>query len=224
VRLCSLALLMPICMFASDAIGALPGKPMGPRPAVLPNRKMSDDDKARQVTNDFARCLVKQNGRKVQSVLERPVSGESFRALKKFVDGECLLISDELGMPPTILRGALFRALYIRDFGKQAPLAPGVAIDYVSEAGANPQLLQLGTLRAFGSCVAKLNPQAARALVLADVASTAEAEALGLVRPALADCLKDGSLKLSRGVLQGTLAEVLYREAPRTNYGAESAR
>ena len=203
-----LALAMPTSSFA-DGLAA---KPFGALPAVVSNRKMSDDDKARQITNDFAVCMAKTATKRVEYALGLNSLVASYRALTKIADPDCL-VGKELLMPPRLLRGALFRALYIRDFGKAAPTGSPVRIDYAAEAEANHDERDLATATAFGSCIAKLNPEASRAFVMSAVATPEERVAIDSLRPAMGDCLRDGTLKLSRAVLQSIMSEVLYREA-----------
>ena len=187
-------------------------KPFGPPAAAIPNRKMSADDKARQVTNAFAVCIAKRFTPKLERALAMAPLSESYRALAKVADSDCVDGRFSLAMPGTLLRGAAFRALYIRDF--KLPLLQGtpIVVDYVREAGSDAHAYQRATLKSFGSCVAKLDPAAARSLVLAEVASIEEDQSIARLRSSLGDCLRDGTLKLNRGALQSVLAEVLYRE------------
>lgn len=207
--------LVAICAFGSTSSQAgLPGKPTGPKPAELPNRRMNDNDKARQVMNDFAVCMVKLSPKVSEAALERQPFAASFKALDQLVNSDCINVG-ALQMPAALLRGAMFRALYLRDFRKAAPAGERPAINYFAHAGVTAAEQGLASLRAFSSCVSHANPKASRALVLANVATPAEAQAIDKLRPNLADCLKDGTFKLSRGTLQGLIAETLYREAPR---------
>lgn len=187
-------------------------KPFGALPAEVPNRRISDDDRARQVTNDFAVCVSKVFTKRVEQALSMKDISASYQAMSKIATSDCLGYS-VLSLPAQLFRGGLFRALYIRDFGKMAPSEPPVIVDYVSEAGTSQQAHDFASLTAFGSCVAKLNPAASRTFVISRAATAEERDAIDNLRAEMGGCLKDGSLKLSRAVLQSILAEVLYREA-----------
>ena len=206
------ALAFALMWVGSGAAEATSPKPFGPKAAVLSNRKMSDDDKARQVTHDFAACMLRREATRFEAALAVFPVTSSYKALARVADSDCLY-AGQLRMPPTLLRGSAFRALYTRDFAAVAPLQASSRMDYLGEAGADEQARIRATLTEFGSCVARTNPSASRALVLADVATREEADAIAALRSSLGDCLRDGTLKLSRAVLQSILAEVLYREA-----------
>lgn len=185
---------------------------LDPAPADRPNRKMSDSDRARHMTNDYATCVAKLYPRQVErAVVLSPAL--SYDALAKLATSECL-VSGELFIPNQLMRGAVYRALYIRDYRKHVPAFSTSAVDYAGSADGDPHSQELARLNNFGSCVAVANPAAARSLVLANAATDEEAGAIDALRQNLADCLPGGtSVKFTKGVLQGLLAEILYREA-----------
>ena len=185
---------------------------LDPAPADRPNRKMSDSDRARHMTNDFATCVVKSWPRQVErAVVLTPAL--SYKALAKLATSECL-VSGQLFIPNQLMRGAAYRALYIRDYRKQVPSPSVSVVDYARTTDSDSYSQELGRLNSFGSCVARANPNAAHSLVLANAATSDEASAIDALRQNLADCLPGGtSVKFTKSVLQGLLAEVLYREA-----------
>ncbi len=191
----------------------VPGKAASlPTPAGPANRKMSDSDRARQLTNDFAVCVLKTSPRSVERAVKLPAA-DSYNELEKLATGECLT-SGALEIPRQLMRGAAFRALYIRDYRKQAPEPRLSAVDYLITASRDPYSQELARLNNFGSCVAVANPVAARSLVLANASTLDETAAIDALRPNFADCLPGGTTsKFTKGVLQGLLAEILYREA-----------
>lgn len=189
-----------------------PGKmPAGPAPAVAPKRPMSDSDRARQLTNDFAECVLKSTPRAVERAVILPTA-RSYEALTKLARSECLA-PGQIVIPHQLMRGAAYRALYIRDYRKRAPALVASPVDYVSLADQDVVSQEIARLNAFGSCVARANPDAAHSLVLADAATKEEVSAIEGLRQNLADCLPGGtSIKFTKSVLQGLLAEILYRE------------
>ena len=218
MRFVTLASGCALMMSADVSVAQLDGKPYGPPPASIPNRRMSEEDRARKTTLDFARCILARYPQQVQAAITEPDSTSGDRSLRKLADSDCLSDST-LEMPAPIFRGSLYRALYIRDFGKQPPAKFEANIDYVAQMSGNPLGRERLILKAYASCVARMNPDGARALVLADVASKPEAEAIRELRPTLGACLKDGTVRFSKGVLQGNIAEVLYRDAVGTHAG-----
>ena len=183
-----------------------------PAPAVAPSRKMSDSDRARQLTNDFAICVLKSSPRAVERAVMLPTV-MSYDALTKLARSECL-VSGQIVIPRQLMRVAAYRALYIRDYRKQVPELSGSAMGYVSVADSDSFSQEIARLNSFGSCVARANPASAHSLVLANAATDEEGEAIDGLRQNLADCLPGGtSVKFTKSVLQGLLAEVLYREA-----------
>ena len=186
---------------------------LAPRSADLSNRNISDAEQARQITNDFATCMLKRTPRAVERAAALQSAKESYGALSKLASSECLG-SVNLKMPMSLLRGATYRALYIREYRNAEPKVASSPINYMTEAGQDEFLQKLARLNSFGSCVARANPEASRKLVLATVATEEEKAAIDALRPHLADCLPGGtSVKFSKASLQGLIAEVLFREA-----------
>jgi hypothetical protein len=72
----------------------------------------------------------------------------------------------------------------------------------------------MNLLQRFGDCVVSANPADARALVLATAATQAERAAIARLGPALGGCVAPkNQVRFSRAVLQGVLAEALYKRA-----------
>jgi hypothetical protein len=207
---------MLVLAFAVTLSAVVPARaqltgPYAPAPAQVNGAARTADVRARQATNDYAVCLVKREHRGVERALAMPAGAASYRALGRLADGECLY-NAELRMPNVILRGAAFRALYLRSFARR-PGKAAVKIDYIADAGSDQQALLHAGLLAYGSCIARANPAASRALVIATAGMPAESAAIDALRKDLADCLPGGmTTKLGKAVLQGMMAEVLYRE------------
>jgi len=104
--------------------------------------------------------------------------------------------------------------MYIRDFGADAALPPGELM-----VGASPDPVLV-----FGDCVATLDPAETRAFVLARPATAAENEAVAKLGASFGRCLAPGNeAKFSKTVLQGALAEALYRRSAASAASAELA-
>jgi hypothetical protein len=152
--------------------------------------------------NDYAVCLVTSHHGAVRKAWARKSDAEVAAALAKVSVSDCLA-EGRLIMPPQLLRGALYRALYLRDFGKRPP-----------SASASGPMHEDNPLRLFGHCVYAIDPVDVRAFVMADPATALEKEAIAALGPALAQCVSPGSqIRFSPAVLQAILAEAAYRGA-----------
>ena len=184
-----------------------------PKPAYIPETG-SDIVRARVTIVEFARCVIDRNSRGVERALALPLGDASDVALSRLASDHCLE-SGTARIPSAVLRGAIFINLYRRfDKKKIATIAlPALDFTHLESAGSSLDMFELGVL-AFGDCVVKRDPALARAVVLAPTASAGQDEAFKDLAPNLGSCLLKGqSLAFSKPVLEGVLAEVLYREA-----------
>ncbi|WP_419809514.1 hypothetical protein [Sphingomonas sp.] len=181
--------------------------------SILPDRAAetsahgSDADRAHRTMNDYGVCLVKSRFTAVRRAIASP-EGQVDGALSSLAIDDCLQ-SGELRMSRTLMRGAVFRALYIHDFGRRPPVAPIIETSVSTNVppGDNP-------LRVFGRCVLGSDAANTRAFVLAVPATSAERDALRGLAPALARCVAGGqTIRFSRATLQGVLAEAAYRSS-----------
>jgi hypothetical protein len=199
---------------ALAAIGAaLVGVPAGAQTAAhLSTRDISDQDRARDTMTRFAACVVKARPNLTKEALAKTTPGESVAALNDLVKTECLA-GGELRMAPDIFRGALYRALYMREFGENAE-APHVVAASEGVATSTP-------LQAFGDCVLRTAPAATRLFVVADVATPEEKQAFADLTPALGGCVDPREqMRFNRASLEATLAEALYKNSVALSQGA----
>jgi len=185
--------------------------------------------RARQVTDDFAKCLVVSRQRAVDRLLTIPAVGTAQGDWAKGFDiDSCLAPAGygvvKLRMPFPVLRGAVFRALYVRDrrgqplgnlsaTGGSPPPLPDWSADIASVANVDPAETQsyIG-LRNFAACVVLAKPLEVHDLLLAKTGFAPENAALALVTPAIAGCLPTGeTLRINKQVMIGLLAETAYR-------------
>ncbi len=217
-------LAIAVSAMSPAAASAQTGTLINNHPAEVRDGDDRDQNAARRITNDFGQCVVHKYGRLAERSVAGSASASSARLMTSLATPECLT-HGELHMPQTLMRGAIFRALYIRNYGRVAPVGQRVAVDYVAGMIPGDGLSQqMAGLLPIASCVAQANPEASRAFVLANVATTAEQAAITALRPALANCLPAQlTIRFSKAVLQGMLAEALYREAPRATDGVAVA-
>ena len=148
--------------------------------ATPPERNLSADDRARELMNRYGLCVVKQHFGLVQRAITQTDDAAQTKALAKIAGDDCLL-TGTLRMSPVLFRGAVYRALYMRDYA----LMPHDALAALVATKLEDDQSSVN----FGACVAKLSPEGARALVLSDRATSAEKDAIATLRPAEA-CAK----------------------------------
>lgn len=171
---------------------------------------------ARRVLVNGVTCLLDQRPSNVRSFLKMfPDGKDAARAATYLNQGDCVdgqSGGQQMRFGPAMLRGAIYKAMYIRAFGTAVPelgATPGFAAEtdgQSSDAGR-----AYVAARAFGECVVRRDPGTARALVLAEVESTDERKALTAIAPSFAGCMQKDQPELTRAGVTGVIAEVLYR-------------
>jgi hypothetical protein len=180
--------------------------------AHLSRRDISPAEQARDTMSRFAACVVKARPNMAREAVVASPGAESTAALVNLVKTECLA-EGNLRMDPFIFRGAIYRALYIREFGENAR-APEIAPDGPSD---RPEL------RSFGECVIRAAPEATRVFVVADVASPEERQAIADLGPALNGCVNPREqIAFTPAALEAHLAGALYRNSVASAQGAGS--
>jgi hypothetical protein len=173
----------------------------------------------------FATCSVRRHRHEAEQFIRlEPESPESRAMGGRMIGSGCLETRDmgdgegevSLSFSWRLFRGAVFEALYLRDFRGEGPSAfDGVpALDMPKSRSELPartrawNIVRLG----FGECVVRSAPAQARALVLSEIAGAGEAAAFDSLLPHLADCTAPGAQsRYSRPALRGIVAEALYR-------------
>ena len=176
---------------------------------------MSAADRARATVIAYAQCLVERDRRNVErGVALFPGSTLEISALSKLAVDDCLR-DGTLQFTGPLLRGALFIALYRRDYGRAVPELKPDPVDFTLGAPAIPERgsdQQIG-LRTFADCVVRADPVNARVVVIASVAGSRETQGYIALRPRFNACMPQGvSLTFSKSVLSGLIAEALYRQ------------
>lgn len=178
---------------------------------------------ARATMRHYGQCLVNTPAGElthaaVLVLLTRPDGTLTAKETQRLRVPECLDRKDtafdydtQLSFAEPLLRGAIFRALY---FG---PLKPQVRSWATANAIA-PAWSSGGDARAalqkFGGCVVNADPATAERALKAAPVSADEGNAYQDLAPALGRCVAEGvALQLSKSVLEGILAEALYRRS-----------
>ncbi len=190
------------------------------------DRALSDEDRARIALNAYAQCLVRYDRRQVEHALAASVASAPSQAAMRGVAYDGCLFEGMLAIPVPVFRGALFGALYRRDYG---PTSGGIGprpLDFSqdgADVGEADGRRYVG-LHRFADCVMRGAPSDVRTALFATPASTTEATTLSGLSPAMSNCVVAGlKLSFTRTMLIGLLAEVAYREA-RSAAALEPAR
>ncbi|QDZ07198.1 hypothetical protein FPZ24_06655 [Sphingomonas panacisoli] len=179
-----------------------------PNAAVPPSRPLSEVDQSREMLNQYGYCVMIQNFGSTRRALALPDDAAVERALMKLTTNDCLF-AGQLKMSPALLRGAVYRAMYIHDFSY---LSQTMRAAVTPASGQPGEEVDAAPSTMFGGCVAKLAPTATRDFVMASAATPEENKALAGLASALADCLPPKQeMRLSRWGLQATLAEAVYK-------------
>jgi hypothetical protein len=188
--------------------------PVGAGPAEISNAKsISEANRGRMAGAEFARCIASRSAKRVDAVLAMPNGDAYNRALVGLADDYCLS-GGQLRFDSNLFRGALFVQLYRQRSAAEAkgkawsrslaPFDPG--------APASPVEFGQARLLSFADCVVRRNPAFAREVVLLPTASPGQENAIRQLKNDLAPCFPAGStMTLSKPVLEGALAEILYR-------------
>jgi hypothetical protein len=191
---------------ASHTVGASPAE-------ISSKRSLSDMDRGRVAGAEYARCIAKRSPKRVDAVLAMPTA-EAYRgAIAKLATGDCLA-GGQLRFNGGVLRGALFVELYRQRSTAEARgdawARSFVPLDVNAPFGRD-EAQQAFVLR-FADCVVRRSPAVARNVVLLPTASAEQEAALKQLRPNLGPCFPAGlTTKISKAMLEGALAEVLYR-------------
>lgn len=181
-------------------------------------------DEARQTMRIYTTCLVKrsQAGKpreRLVRFLATPSGAPNSRdAATAVTTPDCLSAAgsattyvSQLSFQPTLLRGEVFRALYLQGAGDRPGQAIGAGELMAGWAGADDDA---APMRDFGNCVVAQDAANADAAIRGKVSSEAETAAYRALAPAMARCVTGGSrLTFSRAVLEAVLSEALYRRA-----------
>ena len=161
----------------------------------------------------FAACLVEHDQPEIERVIARFPDEKEHKALWRLADADCLS-SGELTMTDQLLRGALYAELYRRSYSYHAPSISGAGIDWWADTTGQPDgdANNYVALRQFAECLVLKHPEESRQLMLVPPRSHREDEALGAMVPDMGPCLVAGvELKFSKPVVEGLIAEALYR-------------
>jgi hypothetical protein len=174
---------------------------------------------ARATMARFAQCVVARDAGRAARLVDLPVDSAEYRRvasrLFETTDETCLN-DGGLAFNATLFTGAVFDALYTRDFryGGPTEFAAGVTTSYAARytAPLSATARQAVALEAFGECIARAEPVEARKLLLAAVGSAEENAQFAQLNARIAACVTKGStVAMSKAIVRGALVEGMYR-------------
>jgi hypothetical protein len=191
--------------------------------AQLKSRGKED---VRQVMLDFAACLTDRSRGRVAKIINAPVDSGQYQSLMRSIfdrsDDACLsgggVDSDGIGQlsfSSSLMRGALFNAVYMRDFARAGPVEFSAVTDsgYIARYSTpySSAAQSAIALEKYGECIARSDGENARALITAIAGSPQESVAFVALGPKFSACLMAGNkMEFSKAMLRGVVAEGLY--------------
>jgi hypothetical protein len=174
---------------------------------------------AERVMRDFAKCVVSNKSREAKAVaflrlpdgdLKQSASGS------EIASSGCAPRGSQMRFQPELFSRSIYTALYRKYYLKSAPTDfSGMAdADYRTEyqVGDTPVSTEQLALRTFSDCTVRQNPVAAHLFAISEMQSDAEKTAVPTVTTSMQQCLNAGAtLKFSRTILKGLIAESLYK-------------
>lgn len=224
VRAAGYALLLGATALSTAAVPQVTHPPDAYTPQQHPLGDLQDltTKSARSATSKFAACVVEQYPAGVDAALDLPFYdlGSWRSSIKKMYLSRCLTRTGAgvLSMLPLVLRGALYEALYVRDFGalesnisfgSRHPAYP-VARAEQRKPRDNEVTKAYDKFMTLGECVVRASPSDARDLVLSKVETPEEIAAVQNIARLVPRCTTE-SMSFSKSMLRMTIAEPLYR-------------
>ena len=188
-----------------------------PDPATADREGRSKGESARRTMDQYAKCVL---GRKRSFVLEALAlpsgSLEQNQAFGKLLTSDCI-DSAELQFNAPSFRGSFYTSLVRAKFARKDVSFRPEPVDYSKQPlpeGSRPPDPSVAHLLNFASCVIHKDSKNARDAIVAAAGSPKEDAAMAELSKVYGQCLySDQTLRFSKGILKGVLAEAYYREA-----------
>lgn len=188
-----------------------------PAPASPPdNTALSDEDRALRTTFEYARCLVQRDEKIFREMLSLKPMQLTKRQQKALMQPACLSYGEhQLKMPTQILRGAIFRTFYLKDWAQNPATAFAEPVNYFEFVNREDQpAVATAMMLDFASCVLRTDQANARAFVSGIPGGPQFENALRELIPQLGPCMVEGlEVQFSKSNLAAYLSEALYWEA-----------
>ena len=194
------------------------------KPAQIDSR---DKDATRKTLEIFSICVLERAyGRAIKMVDMRIDVPEYVKQMNSISSGyaDCLSGGD-LVSSNGLFRGGLFRALYMREFKLDGPVAfvPELVTGYQDRYPQpySDDAKSSIALMNFAECVTRADGANVRLLVGSVAGSSVETGAIQALAPKLGPCIAQGNqIRFSKPILKGALAEGIYRLSMASKAGA----
>ena len=219
LRACLFALISASLVTAASATAA-PQKlerdtgsnsPEAPR-ARIPNGAGKDPTIARKVVADFARCVVDRNAKEIHRAFSLPPGRNYWRTMSVIATNQCLA-EGQMSIPQSVMRGAIFAELFRRFTRDSVRLVAVAPIDFSQavEKDDQPGRTQRAKMQ-LAACIVRTDRMNSTAVVLEPTGSSTQEAAFKALAPSIGPCVSEGEqMTISKSILEGILAEVLYR-------------
>ena len=214
VRMARIAFVSGILGMSGIALAQVPGEVLKQQIATTDQARH-----ARRVLAGGVQCLLDERPSNVRTFLKQfPETKDSARSATYLNQGDCVDGSSggqQMRFGESILRGAIYKAMYIREFSNsKTDPAIGAAPNYMAESrGQDPGVVKDYIAdRHFAECVIRAKPVLARDYVLAEPEGQEEFDALATLQPTIESCTaEDRKAAMTRATVSGLVSEVLYR-------------
>lgn len=174
---------------------------------------------ARQSLAEFAKCLSISKAERVNELVRLPIDSAQYRriAQRLYETADDMCVGDgSLRYNAVLFAGAIYDALYTRDFGYGGPQSfpDSVNTRYADRYRApySADARQAIAIEQFGECVARAEPAESRQLLLAGLGTAAEEQQFAALKPRFQACVISGkTVEMSKAVIRGAIAEGMYR-------------
>ena len=214
-----------------------------PAPAAAQSNSDFSTKETRELTHDYARCVVASRAAKASEVILANLDNSAIlRDYSSLIVRECLarevMLPVRMRFGGDLYRYALADALVAREFADQpvpdlsavprlthrdpgpapsATLPNGKRVkkrDYETARHRHAAATAYAWLSRYGECVVRVDAASSLALLVTKPDSPAETAAFAALKPALARCLPEGeTLKFGKVALRGSVAINYYRLA-----------
>ena len=183
---------------------------------------------ARKTLREFGGCVVGKRLGASEALIDQAVDSKQYRQkMYALVDEECFS-SGEMTVPQELLRGAVFEALYLREFshGPNSNLKSASSFDYFAPYSRpySEEAQNTVGLAVVADCAVRTSPVAAHALLTSVPGSPQEDRTIGELARILPGCVPPGrTFHFSRSIIRGSVAEAMLRLSRSTRQQQASA-
>jgi hypothetical protein len=117
----------------------------------------------------------------------------------------------KLKFTPVLMRGQIFRALYVNDYGRSKSKELLSKFQLMTEL---PQTSPYYAIREFGICVVAKDTENSRKITSLPTAGAEEKEGYAALKSTFSDCVAPGNtIKFSKTIIEGAVSEALFMKS-----------